>query len=81
MILSIITPQGVSFEGEVKRFQFPSAKGLMEFLPGHAPMIAELKEGSIHTESEAINCGNGVVRIENDEIKVVCEPARQLDES
>lgn len=53
----------------------------MEFLPGHAPMIAELKEGSIHTESEEINCGNGVVRIENDEITAVCEPVYALDES
>lgn len=81
MHLQIITPTGTQYEGEVKRFQFTSATGLMEFLPGHAPMIAELKEGSIHTEGETIHCGNGVVRIENDEITVVCEPARQLDES
>ena len=45
----------------------------MEFLPGHAPMIAEVKEGYIHTESEELDCGAGVVKIENDEITVVCE--------
>lgn len=81
MKLKIITPTGTQYEGDVKRFQFTSATGLMEFLPGHAPMIAELKAGSIHTESEAIHCGAGVVRIENDEITVVCEPAHALDES
>ena len=54
---------------------------MMEFLPGHAPMIAEVKAGSIHTESEEIACGAGVVRIENDEITVVCEPAHALGES
>ena len=59
----------------MKRFQFLSATGLMEFLPGHAPMIAELKEGSIHTEGKEIACGAGVVRIENDEITVICEPS------
>jgi len=75
MKLQIITPTGTTYDGEVKRFQFTSATGLMEFLPGHAPMIAELKEGSIHTESEEISCGDGVVRIENDDITVVCEPA------
>lgn len=53
----------------------------MEFLPGHAPMIAELKEGSIHTESEEMACGAGVVRIENDEISVVCEPVNALGNS
>ncbi|MBR1491691.1 MAG: F0F1 ATP synthase subunit epsilon [Bacteroidaceae bacterium] len=81
MHLQIITPTGTTYDGDVERFQFPSTTGLMEFLPGHAPMIAELKEGSIHTESEEINCGNGVVRIENDEITVVCEPVRMLGES
>ena len=75
MHLQIITPTGTTYEGEVKRFQFPSATGLMEFLSGHAPMIAELKEGNIHTESEEIACGAGVLRIENDEITVVCEPS------
>lgn len=73
MYLQIITPTGTKYEGEVERFQFPSATGLMEFLPGHAPMIAEVKEGNIHTEDEEIDCGAGVVKIENDEITVVCE--------
>ena len=81
MHLRIITPTGTTYDGDVERFQFPSTTGLMEFLPGHAPMIAELKEGSIHTESEEINCGNGAVRIENDAITVVCEPVRMLGES
>ena len=75
MKLQIITPTGTMYDGEVTRFQFPSATGLMEFLPGHAPMIAELKEGSIHTEREEMASGAGVVRIENDEIIVVCEPS------
>ena len=81
MHLQIITPTGTKYEGEVDRFQFPSATGLMEFLSGHAPMIAELKEGSIHTESEELKCGAGVVKIENDVITVVCEPTHAQSES
>ena len=73
MKLQIITPTGMKYNDEVERFQFPSTTGLMEFLPGHAPMIAEVKEGYINTESEELDCGAGVVRIENDEITVVCE--------
>ena len=73
MYLQIITPTGTTYEGEVERFQFPSTTGLMEFLPGHAPMIAEVKEGTIHTEDDEMDCGAGVVKIENDEITVVCE--------
>ena len=73
MHLQIITPTGTTYEGEVERFQFPSTTGLMEFLPGHAPMIAEVKEGTIHTEDDEMDCGAGVVKIENDEITVVCK--------
>lgn len=73
MHLQIITPTGTKFDDEVERFQFTSANGMMEFLPGHAPMIAEVKEGYINTDEEELDCGNGVVRIENDEITVVCE--------
>ncbi len=73
MKLQIITPTGIAFEGEAERFQFPSATGLMEFLPGHAPMIAEVKAGVITTDSGTIDCGSGVVKIENDNITVVCE--------
>lgn len=73
MILSVITPNGVSYEGEVQRFQFLSAKGLMEFLPGHAPMIAEVRRGTAVTDQGEITCGDGVVRIKDDIITVVCE--------
>ncbi|MBQ9666986.1 MAG: F0F1 ATP synthase subunit epsilon [Bacteroidaceae bacterium] len=73
MQLEVITPTGTKFDGDVERFQFTSAHGLMEFLPGHAPMIAEIKEGIITTDTDEIDCGNGVVKIENDLITVVCE--------
>ena len=81
MHLRIITPTGTKYEGDVERFQFTSATGMMEFLPDHAPMIAEVRAGSIHTEKEEIACGAGVVRIENDEISVVCEPVNALGNS
>ena len=73
MILQSITPTGTTYDGDVERIQFTSAAGLMEFLPGHAPMIAEVKEGYIRTECEELDCGAGVVKIENDIITVVCE--------
>lgn len=73
MHLQIITPTGTKYDGDVERFQFTSANGMMEFLPGHAPLIAAVKEGYINTEMEELDCGNGVVRIENDNITVVCE--------
>lgn len=73
MKLSVITPNGIKYEGEASRFQFESSTGLMEYLEGHAPMIAEIKAGSFKADDQDIECGNGVVKIENDIITVVCE--------
>ncbi|MBP5377212.1 MAG: F0F1 ATP synthase subunit epsilon [Bacteroidaceae bacterium] len=73
MKLTVITPQGISYDGEVARVQFRSTTGLMEVLQNHAPMIAELKAGKIVTDKDKIECGEGVVKVLNNEIEAVCE--------
>ncbi len=73
MKLTVITPQGISYDGEVARVQFRSTTGLMEVLQNHAPMIAELKAGKIVTDKDEIECGEGVVKVLNNEIEAVCE--------
>ncbi|MBP5522702.1 MAG: F0F1 ATP synthase subunit epsilon [Bacteroidaceae bacterium] len=73
MKLTVITPQGISYDGEVARVQFRSTTGLMEVLQNHAPMISELKAGKIVTDKDEIECGEGVVKVLNNEIEAVCE--------
>ena len=73
MNLQIITPQGIKHSGEVHRVQFRSATGLMEVLDGHAPMIAELRAGTVVTDAGEIACGDGVVKVNDNEVKVICE--------
>lgn len=73
MKLTVITPQGISYDGEVARVQFRSTTGLMEVLQNHAPMISELKAGKIVTDKDEIECGEGVVKVFNNDIEAVCE--------
>ncbi len=73
MNLTVITPKGISYKGEVARVQFRSTTGLMEVLQNHAPMIAELKTGKIITDKGEIECGDGVVKVLNNKIEAVCE--------
>lgn len=73
MKLTVITPQGISYDGEVARVQFRSTTGLMEVLQNHAPMLSELKAGKIVTDKDEIECGEGVVKVFNNEIEAVCE--------
>lgn len=73
MKLNIITPRGISYNGEVSRVQLRSTTGLLEVLDNHAPMIAEVKAGTIVTDKETIDCGDGVMRVQNNEVEIVCE--------
>lgn len=73
MNLQIITPKGITYTGSVGRIQFRSAMGLMEILDNHAPLVAELCAGTIVTDAGDFDCGCGVVKVEQGDVKVICE--------
>lgn len=73
MNIKIITPHGIKYEGECSRLQFPSFTGLMEILENHAPMIASVHEGEMTIDDDILDCGGGVLKVENNEIIIVCE--------
>ena len=72
MNIRIITPTGIRHSGEVHRVQFRSSTGLMEVLDNHAPMIAEVCAGKVLTDAGEYECGSGVLRVEDNEVTVVC---------
>ena len=43
--ISIITPNGKIFDGQVESLIAPGVEGFFEVLNNHAPMVAMLKEG------------------------------------
>jgi F-type H+-transporting ATPase subunit epsilon len=77
MKLNIISPEGVLYEGEVKSAIFPSISGSFEVLPHHAPLIAAMKEGKIHyetdTETKEMEVRDGFVEVKDDVITVCIE--------
>jgi len=73
MNLQIITPTGIRYQGAVQRLQFRSHEGLMEILDNHAPLIAEVKAGTLTTDQGDFDCGGGLVKVKDNEVKVICE--------
>ena len=47
LILSVVSPVKVLFEGEVERVTLPGTLGSFAILPGHAPIISSLEKGKI----------------------------------
>ena len=49
--LEIVTPERQFFYGEVEVVYIPGREGYMGILPGHAPLLSELKTGVISKSS------------------------------
>lgn len=80
MDLIILTPDKKAFEGSVERVTFPGADGEFEVLAQHAPLVAQLGEGSIDiTTSDRqvvkVAIKSGFVEVLNNRLSVVAEGA------
>jgi F-type H+-transporting ATPase subunit epsilon len=69
--LSLVTPDGAVFEGEVEMVIVPGAAGEIGVLARHAPLIAMLKAGStrVHVSASEVReyaTGPGFFKVEQD---------------
>jgi F-type H+-transporting ATPase subunit epsilon len=88
--LSLVTPDGPAFEGEVEMLIVPGAAGEIGVLARHAPLIATLKAGStriyVDRDSEAVQeyaTGPGFFKVEVDRAIALVDdavPAHEIDE-
>jgi F-type H+-transporting ATPase subunit epsilon len=85
--VSLVTPEGPAFEGEVEMIVVPGAAGEIGVLARHAPLVAMLKAGSsrIHlgeTEVREFATGPGFFKVEQDRALALVDDAvdaRQID--
>ena len=81
MKLTILTPEGTAFEGDVERVSLPGTEGAFTVLRRHAPLIASLEAGRVAWMlpggmAGEIPVGGGFVKVENDIITVCAETTR-----
>ena len=87
--LSLVTPEGAAFEGEVEMLVVPGDAGEIGVLARHAPLVAMLKAGSTRIyrdrDSEDIiefATGPGFFKVEQDRALALVDDAveaRQID--
>jgi F-type H+-transporting ATPase subunit epsilon len=85
--LSVVTPDGPAFEGEVEMLFVPGAAGEIGVLARHAPLIATLKAGStriyLDRDSEGVReyaTGPGFFKVETDRAIALVDDAVLADE-
>ncbi len=87
--LSIVTPAGRSFEGEVVSLIFPGEDGAIGVWAHHAPMLAAMRAGTLsfeeagHAEVEKhFAVGSGFAEVSDNRATLLvdsCEAAQDID--
>ena len=85
--VSLVTPEGPAFEGEVEMIVVPGAAGEIGVLARHAPLVAMLKAGSTRiyvreTDVLEFATGPGFFKVEQDRALALVDDAvdaREID--
>ncbi len=83
MKLSIVTPNGEIFNGDIKSVSLPGKEGEFGVLPNHSSLVSALTVGVIEiekidsTEAVAINWGH--VKVAEDSVDILVDSAISLN--
>jgi len=82
--LEIVTPTRQLFCGPVDEVSVPGKEGYLGILPGHAPLLSELKPGviSYRVDMDRVRlfCGWGFVEVLPNRVSVLAEIAETAEE-
>lgn len=77
MILNILTPDKLVYDGTVTAVTVPGIEGSFQILKNHAPIISTLADGDviikINNQEEIIGIKGGVVEVLDDKVIVLAE--------
>jgi F-type H+-transporting ATPase subunit epsilon len=80
----LMTPERVALSGEASQVIVPGLEGQFTVLPGHAPLIAELRPGIIavvlaDTRTARVFVKRGVAEVDGEHLTVLAERALEED--
>ena len=77
IILKIVSPEKIEFDGEVERVNVPGSEGNFEILQNHAPIISSLQQGTVEyinkTGLKTVDIIGGFVEVLNNEVSLCVE--------
>lgn len=75
--LTIVSPEGVLYEGKVGLVTLPGAAGSFTILPEHAPLISSLRKGILkyeeNDEKKSLEIESGFVEVKDNIVSVCVE--------
>ena len=81
--LDIVTPEELVLSEEVVSLQVPGVEGYLGVLAGHAPLMAELREGVVNARRAdnsrvAMTIGGGFMDVARDRVVVLADSAEPV---
>jgi F-type H+-transporting ATPase subunit epsilon len=76
--LTVASPEGIRFDGEVERVTLPGAKGSFTLLPRHAALISSLTAGTLRYvtaggDEHQLPIASGFAEVNHDVVSVCIE--------
>jgi F-type H+-transporting ATPase subunit epsilon len=76
--LEIVTPERVVFSGKIISVNVPGASGRFTILKQHAPIVSELKHGTIEVLNDlskelTFECNSGVIECNSNNVIILIE--------
>ena len=75
MFVELLTPDKTLFSGEAEVISLPGVNGSFQLLDSHAPMIANLKAGSIeikdNNQTQSFEIKSGLVEVVKNKVVVL----------
>ena len=76
MIVAVVSPEQVLFEGEATQVITRTTEGDVAFLAGHAPFLGALAEGETRVylpdgSVQRFDVGSGFVEVSNDTVSIL----------
>jgi F-type H+-transporting ATPase subunit epsilon len=84
--LQLVTPERLLVEEQVTEAQIPALDGYIGVLPGHAPLLSELKPGGVLTyrreggEENVLAIYGGFVEVISDRVRVLADSGQRKEE-
>ena len=87
MQFQLVSPERMLVDEQVSEVQVPAAEGYLGVMPGHAPLLSELKAGGVLTYraaggENALAVYGGFVEVQADRVRVLADAAefgREID--
>jgi F-type H+-transporting ATPase subunit epsilon len=83
--LQLISPERILVDEDVDEVQIPGLDGYLGILPGHAPLLSELKAGGVLSYKSAggekvLAVFGGFVEVQPDRVRILADAAERKEE-